>query len=214
MKMMIHILETNNNIFYNSCYLIENLKNHAGILVDPTWNADQYEDIIQEKNIKPNTILLTHSHIDHVNLVNYFTQNYDSEVCISREEARYYNYSCNNLHLLNDKDKIELDGINVTCHLTPGHTVGSMSYEIGCNLFVGDTIFYEGCGLCNYTIESMKAMYRSIQNIKSEFPDYYKVYPGHVYYKEVGQSLGDIKCNNLSFLLDESQFIEYQKSKK
>ena len=213
MKLKLNIVETDNGQFFNKSYIVENLENRTAVIVDPAWNPAEYEKIIQDHRLEPKTILLTHSHIDHVNLVDYFSSNYHSEVYISETEAACYGFSCGNLHLIHDRDLIDADGINVKCFLMPGHTRGSMIYEIGYNLFVGDTIFYEGCGICNHSRDSLEDMFESIQKIKRIFADTCKVYPGHVYFKEVGQPLGELKRDNFSFFLEKKEFIAYQMKK-
>ena len=108
-----------------------------------------------------------------------------------------------------DGNILNLANIPIRCILTAGHTRGSMSYLIGENLFVGDTIFYEGCGKCTYGEESINQMYNSIQKIIAIGTDKYRIYSGHVYNKMVGQALGNIKRDNICFLLNKHQFMAY-----
>lgn len=214
MRIMIHVLETNNGEFYNTCYIIENMQNHKGILIDPAWDSSKFEQLISTRKIKPECILLTHSHIDHIDLVDYFTKKYNTTVYISEEEAFYYDYTCKNMIKVKDEKVITIHGIDVKCHLTPGHTKGSMCFEIGDNLFVGDTVFYEGCGNCSYSLQAVENMFDSIQKIKNDFSEICRIYPGHIYNTGVGQTLINIKRNNLSFMLDYTAFISYQMSKQ
>lgn len=211
MGIITHIIKTSNGEFHNVSYIIENEITHEGVLIDPAWESDKYETVAKRRKIKLTNILLTHSHIDHIDLVDYFIDAYNSNVFISQIEAKYYDFNCENLQLLHDGDVLNIAGVKIKCYLTPGHTLGSMCYEINNNLFVGDTFFFEGCGNCNYSNDSIKKMYDSIQKIKKIFRDSTKVYSGHIFFKDVGHFLSEIKNNNISFLLDEEAFCEYQK---
>ena len=50
--------------------------------------------------------------------------------------------------LLHDGDTVAVGRHTFEVIHTPGHTPGSVCYRIGANLFTGDVLFAEGCGLC------------------------------------------------------------------
>lgn len=208
----IHQINTHNAKFSNYCYLIEDLNNKKAVLIDPAWEQERFESLIEKDHVHLEAVLLTHSHIDHINLADYFSEKYQVNVYISRKEADTYGFSCPNLNYLNHGDELNIWDLTIKCFLIPGHTQGSMCFQLGNNLFVGDTIFYEGCGKCNYSNRSIKEMYESIQFIKCNFSDDTYVFSGHVYYMSTGQQLEQIKRNNYSFFLDESKFVEYQRN--
>ena len=209
MEIIIHVVNTRRRQFSNYCYLVEEVESRKAILIDPSWNEAVFEKIIKEQGIKLEAVLLTHSHVDHTNLANYFAVTFDVPVFISQIEVVSYNFQCNNLQCIFDGNILNLANIPIRCILTAGHTRGSMSYLIGENLFVGDTVFYEGCGNCTYGEESINQMYNSIQKIIAIGTDKYRIYSGHVYNKMVGQALGNIKKDNICFLLNKHQFMAY-----
>jgi hydroxyacylglutathione hydrolase len=69
---------------------------------------------------------------------------------------------------------------------TPGHTPGSICYLIGDNLFSGDVLFYEGCGICP-DIASAHTMFASLERLKTLLRPETRVYPGHCYGMPPGQ---------------------------
>ncbi len=94
-------------------------------------------------------VLLTHSDRDHIagtgvfkDATVYLAQN--EEQIISGNKKRFLLFS-NKLEtdyrVLYDNQELEINGINIRCILTPGHTPGSMCFLInGKYLFVGDTM--------------------------------------------------------------------------
>ena len=154
---------------------------------------------------------MTHSHYDHVNLVNDLTYIYQCNVYISKIESEFFGYRSPNLNLLNDLDIITVGNIHILAILTPGHTVGSMCYLTNHTLFTGDTIFNEGCGMCFGQGADPKSMFQTIQRLKSEIPDSVMVYAGHCFSREVGELFGFLKQNNVYFLIEnEKEFIDFR----
>lgn len=48
--------------------------------------------------------------------------------------------------LVHEGDTVTAAGLTFTVLHTPGHTAGSVCYQIGDKLFTGDTLFRFGCG--------------------------------------------------------------------
>lgn len=212
---ILYSFKTRFGCFLNYTYLvIDKSYNHA-FIVDPSWDLREIINTLNSTNASLDAIFLTHSHHDHVNMVNQLTARYDAEVYMSKYEVEYYGYSCKNLNTLEDMEDINVGDTKVTCILTPGHTLGGMCFWTGGCLFTGDTIFIEGCGLCDTPGGSARQMYNSIQKIKKEMPNSLCVYPGHSYGKEPGQTIGDLYKENIYFQIDEEQaFINFRMRKK
>ncbi|WP_268964163.1 MBL fold metallo-hydrolase, partial [Paenibacillus sinensis] len=79
-----------------------------------------------------------------------------------------------------------LGDTQITCILTPGHTYGSACYLTSDHLFTGDTVFIEGCGLCDTVGGDPEQMFHSIQRIKSAINPMVQIFPGHSYGKNPG----------------------------
>ena len=98
--------------------------------------------------------------------------------------------------------------------LTPGHTLGSMCFISDDNMLSGDTIFMEGCGLCENN-QNAEKMFDSVQRIKNEISKDVKIYAGHCYGRENGQSLGWITENNIYFAFkNKEDFISFLMRKR
>ena len=176
MEIIIHVVNTRRRQFSNYCYLVEEVESRKAILIDPSWNEAVFEKIIKEQGIKLEAVLLTHSHVDHTNLANYFAVTFDVPVFISQIEVVSYNFQCNNLQCIFDGNILNLANIPIRC---------------------------------TYGEESINQMYNSIQKIIAIGTDKYRIYSGHVYNKMVGQALGNIKRDNICFLLNKHQFMAY-----
>jgi len=129
----------------------------------------------------------------------------------SLKEIEFYKFRCKNLNATDNLDVIKLGETNIKVLLTPGHTVGSVSYLLQDSLFTGDTIFIEGCGMCNTNGGNPVQMFESIQMIKKMIDPSVRIYPAHSYGKEPGYPLSNLMQENIYFLIDrEDLFVEFR----
>jgi hydroxyacylglutathione hydrolase len=204
-------LKVQESIFKNYTYIIVDHQTRDAAIVDPAWEFDTISRAIGRLRVKVKSILLTHSHFDHVNLVDRLADYYAPTVYIHRIEIDYYRYACRNLVALEDRDRLTLGATDITCFHTPGHTAGSLCYLAAESLFSGDTLFTEGCGVCDTHGGSPSAMFRSMQYLKAAVADHVAVYPGHSFGKEPGHTFGHLRQNNVYLnITDEKRFVEFR----
>lgn len=194
--------------FINNSYVIIS-DNLEACLVDPAWEFEKIVNFLRENNLNLKFILLTHSHYDHINLANKIALLFNIKVYMSRREILFSNFKCHNLKGLSDYDKIYLENLEITCILTPGHSPGSMCFKLEDNLFTGDTLFIEGCGLCDTEGGSIKDMFRSIKKITSIVNENTRIFPGHSFKFEPGYEYKYVKNKNVYLQIDsETTFIK------
>jgi hydroxyacylglutathione hydrolase len=197
--------------FLNFSYLIIDSISKQAAVVDPAWELEKIETALSENGAELTKILLTHSHFDHVNLVAPLQKRYHPQVYMSAAEIEYYNYNCDNLNPVRHLEAIQLGRTQINCLLTPGHTAGGTCYLLKDDLFTGDTIFTEGCGLCDSTGGSPEQMYHSIQMIKKLVHPETRIYPAHSYGKQPGYPLRYLFDYNLYFhFVTIEKFVQFR----
>ncbi|BAH83367.1 hydroxyacylglutathione hydrolase [Candidatus Ishikawella capsulata] len=148
---------------YNNC-----------IIVDPGESQPVLEQI-KQYYWKPKAIFLTHHHQDHVGGVKKICKIYPNIIVYGPQETQKSNKSIN---IVTEGRKLQILGYEFTVLLTPGHTLGHISYYSHPFLFCGDTIFSGGCGrICEGTVQEM---YKSLEKIR-QLPDETLLYCAHEY---------------------------------
>lgn len=199
----------------NFCYIVIDATTKCAMIVDPSWELDKIVNQLNRLDANLVAIFLTHSHYDHVNLVDSLIEKYNPAVYMSQMESSYYRYYCSNLQTLRDEETIRIGNTDVTSILTPGHTAGGMCYLVHDCLFSGDTVFTEGCGICHGDGSSAEQMYESIQKIKARVPEDVRVYPGHSYGKGTGKTIKQLSKENIYFMMnDKDIFIKFRMRRK
>lgn len=210
----LYILKMRCRHIVNYSYIIVNKISRKAALVDPAWQLDKITDWIDRLQIDLTAILLTHSHIDHTNLVKPLLKIYSPKVYMSQQESEYYDFKCNNLITIGDMDIIELGNTPILSMLSPGHTRGGICYLLKDTIFTGDTIFIEGCGMCDTVGGSAEDMYESIQKIKRFVDPEVRVYPGHSFGRKPGDKLEFLIDNNVYFSInDKEKFVKFRMRK-
>lgn len=210
----VHTIKTFHQGWTNYCYIIEDIVSRSAIVVDPSWELSKLTNKLSELEVDLSAILLTHSHYDHVNLVEPLTALFHPQVYMSKTEIDFYQFRCKNLIALQDRETISIGMTKAQCLHTPGHTAGGMCYLFSESIFTGDTIFTEGCGICEDHGSSADDMFDSVQRIKSIVSPEVRVYPGHSFGQAPGQTIGELLKHNIYFQIDKREYFVKFRNRK
>lgn len=194
--------------FVENTYLVWSDGASTALLIDPGDDPALLQAAVEEQQLQVALILLTHGHLDHVGAVDAM-RNYSGAPAVATEGEReliaWYPEACRMFglperppptidHWLSSDARALPDelaallpeGPAVTIHQTPGHTAGGVTYQIGSNLFTGDTLFKESIGRTDLPGGDMAILAASLAKLVS-LDDDLKVYPGHGDSTTIGQ---------------------------
>lgn len=173
-------------------------------LVDPTGNCEVINHFLLSEfgsgYGRPRGILLTHSHLDHCENVEYFRNKLNVPV-YAHAFSRYPEFVP-----LKDQDRIKVDERwFVECIYTPGHTEDSVCYRLSndCGIFTGDTLFVDYCGFGNPE-ELYESLYRRLAGVKADNV----VYSGHDYGRVPCDTIGEEREHN--YYLTAKNYAEFK----
>lgn len=180
-----------------NCYLISTDK--AAVVIDPGFKTEITADFLKANGGKARMILITHAHFDHIGGAEALRDETGVEIGIGELDAPALRDTGLNLsdkfhaHIAPfsadrtfcDGEKFSVGDIDFEVILTPGHTVGGVSYLSGESLFSGDTLFAGAVGRTDMPGGSLKALKKSIKRLIA-LPEETKVYPGHGDFTTVG----------------------------
>jgi hydroxyacylglutathione hydrolase len=89
--------------------------------------------------------------------------------------------------LVKDNDESALGAAKIRAILAPGHSRGSICYQVGHMLFSGDVLFYRNTGRVDLPGGGGRdTLTESIDRLYSMLPDETIVHPGHGYPTDIG----------------------------
>ena len=181
----------------SSCVVIDSVLNYdSNSGRTATHSADQVIEFIQDHQLKLEWILETHAHADHLTAAPYLQEKLGGKLVIGDHIVKVQNvfkgvfnldsgfatYGSQFDHLLKEGELLPFGNLSLKALFVPGHTPACMAYEIGDNLFVGDTLFMPDVGTarCDFPGGDARTLYQSIQKILS-YPKETKLYMCHDY---------------------------------
>ena len=176
-----------------NCYIVYHEKD--ALIVDPGGEPDRVIDFLRSKALKPQAILLTHAHFDHIGGVDVLRKHFNIDVYLHENEAEWLGEPRLNRstaftrkevrtdrpdHLLKP-GKMKLSDFEFNVIHTPGHSPGSVSYIFEDEGFMisGDVLFQQGIGRTDLPGGSMEQIVNSIRQKLYMLDKHYIVYPGH-----------------------------------
>lgn len=185
----------NNYYTDENTYIVYDENTLSGIVIDPGLKS---EDILKEcnvSNIKIRYIFLTHCHYDHIEYLEPLRKKTMAKVVSSKWTSvnindPYINYSIGGLGkalsleksdiILDDNEEMNIDGLNIKCILTPGHTNGGACFVVNNEvLFSGDTLFLRSIGRSDLPTGNQTELINSIKNKLYVLDENIEIYPGH-----------------------------------
>ena len=189
--MKIEKIKLEHEIFANCYLVIDELSGEAAV-IDPGFYAECLPAALKEhEGIKVKYILLTHGHFDHIGAVRALMTP-ETELVVHAQDAPMLSNPQENASflmgapvtapeatkLVHEGDTVTAAGLTFTVLHTPGHTAGSVCYQIGEKLFTGDTLFRFGCGRTDLPTGSSEQMQASLARVVPMARNL-EIYPGH-----------------------------------
>jgi hydroxyacylglutathione hydrolase len=196
----------------NYSYLVVEPSRQQAVIVDPAWEMEKIKQALLEAQASVSGILITHSHPDHIDLAEPLAAEYDCPIWMSTEEIEFSGFKAKHLVAI-DANPWPVGEMLIEPILTPGHTPGCICYLIGDNLFSGDVLFAEGCGICP-DIRAAHTMFASLQNLKRRVKPQTRIFPGHSYGTQPGQLLSRLLEENIYMhFSDKESFAAFRMRK-
>jgi glyoxylase-like metal-dependent hydrolase (beta-lactamase superfamily II) len=188
-------------MFATNCWIIAAEKGSECIIVDPgmTDISAEVELIVAEEGLKPVAALLTHGHLDHTFSIQSIADGYGIPSYIHSEDRAFlanpeklhgpeYAGILSGLNFtepeevreLRNGDVIDLVGLSFKAIHAPGHTRGSLMFEVSNEVLVsGDVLFSGSIGRTDLPTGSAKDMEETLRKKVVPLSDHLRVLPGH-----------------------------------
>jgi glyoxylase-like metal-dependent hydrolase (beta-lactamase superfamily II) len=188
-------------------YVVADPGTQKAAIVDAVWNfdpkqartstqsADEILAFVRERGVAVEWILDTHPHADHFMAAAYLKEKLGAPIAIGekvREIAALwrgiynlpeaFDIDASFDRLFADGDTFRIGGLEARVMLSPGHTLGSITYVVGDAAFVHDTLMQpdSGTSRADFPGGDAAVLYRSIQEILA-LPDDQRLFVGHDY---------------------------------
>ena len=149
-------------------------------------SADKVMAYVQQAGLKIDWLLETHAHADHLSAAPYLREKLGGKIAIGRHICevqcafkKIFNAEDMNTegadfdHLFDDGETFKIGQVEVRVMHTPGHTPACLTYLMGQDAFVGDTLFMPdyGSARCDFPGGDAAVLYRSIRKVLALPPD-------------------------------------------
>jgi glyoxylase-like metal-dependent hydrolase (beta-lactamase superfamily II) len=189
--------------FGTNCYAVASGPGQECVVVDPGMDAvEPLGRMLAEDGLKPVAVVLTHGHLDHTFSVLPVCDGYDIPAYLHPDDsgmladpARWHGPQLAPLIAgvrlpdpsavkpLDDGGVLSLAGVDLTVRHAPGHTRGSVVFELDLGeapgLLAGDVLFAGSIGRVDLPGGSWEAMLGSLRDVVLPLDDATVVLPGH-----------------------------------
>jgi glyoxylase-like metal-dependent hydrolase (beta-lactamase superfamily II) len=143
-------------------------------------SADKVVAYVKEAALSVDWLLETHAHADHLSAAPYLQAQLGGGIGIGRHICavqgvfkKVFNAKDMNTegtefdHLFEDGEQFKIGDLEVRVMHTPGHTPACLTYVIGQDAFVGDTLFMPdyGTARCDFPGGDAATLFQSIQKV-------------------------------------------------
>jgi len=179
-----------------NCYILS--LGERAMIVDPGDAPQKIIAYLETKGLKPEAILLTHGHCDHIGALKEVQAKYELPVYAHQDETEYFTNSKYNLSWKSGRTPIEFqdlsafnfieeDGIieildqKIDVRHVPGHSLGSIAFYFKDDGIVisGDALFKDSIGRTDLINGNHEQLIKSIETKLFTLPDATVVYSGH-----------------------------------
>ncbi|MCC7483098.1 MAG: MBL fold metallo-hydrolase [Hyphomicrobiales bacterium] len=189
--------------FQQNCSLVFDEESKRGAIVDPGGDVATILNAIEQSNVKIETILLTHGHIDHAGGAAELREALGVQIegphkddlfllkDLPMSGAKFGMADSRSVvpdRWLNDGDDVEFAGLKFTALHAPGHSPGSVVFSNDENRFalMGDVLFQGSVGRTDFPYGSHDTLMASIKEKVLTLGDDVAFLPGHGRASQIG----------------------------
>jgi hydroxyacylglutathione hydrolase len=190
-----------------NCYLLATGENAPCVVIDPGQQAfDPVTKAVAHHGLRPQAVLLTHGHFDHVWSAAALCERYGIAAYLHPGDAELLREPAKGLdpalatqlsalfggedlaepeqvEPLADGGVLDLAGLELSVHHAPGHTPGSVAFRVSgdtaATLFTGDLLFAGSIGRTDFPGGDHATMMDSLTRVCLALSDDTEVRPGH-----------------------------------
>ena len=188
-------------MFSTNCWVLAPGRDSECVVIDPGMRdvSAQLEDLLRKHNLKPVAIIATHGHLDHTFSIQPIADGYAIPAYIHSEDRAYltapekllsaeFSSTVADMNFtepaevreLRNGEAIDLVGLTFKAIHAPGHTRGSLMFEVSEEVLIsGDVLFAGSIGRTDLPTGSSKEMQETLQKKVVPLSDHLKVLPGH-----------------------------------
>ena len=138
-------------LLQNFCEILYCPETHEAAIVDPAWEVDRLLNEAGRRGLKVTTVLVTHTHNDHIEGVDLVVEKTGAAVVVNPREAAAVTAPGRKMIDAVDGRAIAMGKRGLRALETPGHTVGGTCYLADGYVVTGDVLFVGGCGRTDFT---------------------------------------------------------------
>ena len=188
-------------MYATNCWVIASAPGAECIVIDPGMPdvSDQLSLILQQFRLKPVAVIATHGHLDHTFSIQPIADGYEIPAYIHSEDrpclihperavspewgatlAKMEFVEPRDVRELRNGDILELVGLSFKAIHAPGHTRGSLMFEVSDEVLLsGDVLFAGSIGRTDLPTGSAQEMDQTLRRRVLPLGDHLRVLPGH-----------------------------------
>lgn len=207
---MLEVVQVEVGLLQNFCEVIGCPRTGEAALVDPAFEVDRLLRAAAARGWRVTTILLTHTHDDHVAGLDEAAAATGAVVRCHPLELEIARSLAPKVVAVADDEWVAIGDGGVRAIWAPGHTPGCVCWfsPEPPALVTGDVLFVGSCGGAS----DPRAMVDTLQRRLGGLPEETRVYPGHDYGKTPTSTLAWEFAHNPALLADSlATFCAYKK---
>ena len=185
-------------LYKANCYAIiyKDVEGEKAVVIDPGLHAKQVIDMVG--NAKVMAILLTHGHCDHVCAVDgvyamtkapvYMHAGDEELLHAKRRMPSSYKGMFTAPFITISESVLDVGGLSFYVYEMPGHSRGSVMFQLEGYLFTGDTLFKDSVGTTQNYNGDEQSLIQTLQRLSLWNPSLI-ILPGHAEITTLGREL-------------------------
>ncbi|MCC6484074.1 MAG: MBL fold metallo-hydrolase [Armatimonadetes bacterium] len=170
--------------FYVNAFLVWGPSSEKAVLFDTGTDFGAIQQLVDANKLTVDTLALTHTHGDHVAVLDDVVSHYHPTILASPKEP------VPGAQLVKDGDSVQIGSLSIIVRETEGHSPGGLTFVVNRSdtepalAVVGDAIFAGSAGGAAVSYEDL---HRNIRTKILSLPDDTLILPGHGPVTTVGQ---------------------------